>query len=260
MLASINSNDPKAMADMLRRALSKWNSMTAEERMLAADPAKQKAEVRRLEDRYPLDGLVLRVFSRDLPRENKPSDWRAEAWNQDYAWFTKDEVRSFLPASIVLGQKATLPEALALRLAMFNFVDNVRGQTSHYDAKDIQSARLDVEVVGVAGAIATLKLTGDFKSAREGTWSIAGFQDMNSPSPQRRGISVKLFGSAKFDILKQTLGSFDVVATGTRIGATQYNGRADDPGPAPIGFLLTKAGASPAERVAPAFYWAYGSR
>lgn len=260
MLASINTNDPAAMAGMLRLALNKWNSMPPTERMLTFDPASKKGEIRRPENSYPEDGLVIRVFSRDLPRDKKVEDWRAGAWNQDYAWFTKDELRSMLPAKIAPGEKARVPGALSYRLARLNFVDNVRGQTLAYDDQHIKTALLETEVLRRSGGIVTVRIRGATKAERDGEWAIAGFRDMNAPSRQKLGMSLKLYGTAQYDTVKNRFTSFEVVALGTRYGATQYNGRQDDLEPSPIGFFLTQAGTSAVEHVAPSFFWAYGWR
>ena len=53
-------------------------------------------------------------------------------------------------------------------------------------------------------------------------------------------------------------GHFQIVALGTRWGATQYNVRSNDRDTAPIGYAFTLAGDTPAERLAPAFLRAYG--
>jgi hypothetical protein len=258
MLASINSNDPQAMADMLRRALAKWSSLSEQERMLGTDPARQKTEVRRYENRYPTDGLVLRVFSRDLPRAVKPTDWRADAWNQDYVWFKKEEARSLLPLRIAVGERGLAPDALSRRLARLNFVDHVRGQTMAYEDKHVHTARLETEVLSVTDGIATLKVTGETKAEREGVWAVAGFRDMNTPQPQKIGMSLKLYGTAKYNIAQSKFITWEVLALGARFGATQYNGRHGDLEPAPIGFFLVQGGATAAEKVAPSFIWAYG--
>ena len=47
----------------------------------------------------------------------------------------------------------------------------------------------------------------------------------------------------------------DLVAAGPRWGATQFNGRYDDEGPAGMGVLFTLAPSE--DRVAPAYHWAY---
>jgi hypothetical protein len=49
-----------------------------------------------------------------------------------------------------------------------------------------------------------------------------------------------------------------VVAVGTRWGGTQYNCRDNDLPPAPFGAVLSLAGASRAERVAPTHFRGYG--
>lgn len=260
MLASINTNDPKAMAAMLGRALDKWNSMPENERMQTGDPSQQTAKIDRPEKRYPTDGLVLRVFSRDLPREKQPRDWRADAWNQDYAWFRAAEARALLPESLEPGQKLHVPDALIRRLAKLNFVDNVRGQTGAYADENVLSAELESQVVSVVDGIAKLQFQGATRAEREGSWPLDGLKDRQSATPHKIGIELKLFGTAEFDLAKARFVAFDMLALGTRFGATQYNGRHDDMDPAPIGFYLSLAGDTPAEHVAPAFYWSYGWR
>ncbi|HSI74175.1 MAG TPA: hypothetical protein VK934_13445 [Fimbriimonas sp.] len=256
LLGSMNRNDAAAMAELLRRSLDKWNSLSLQERMVS-DAKERAKEVKRYEDQYPAAGLVLRVFSRDLPREQKPADWRADAWNQDYAWFRPAEVSSMMPSSFAVGQKSTIPEALVKRLVQFNLVDNVRGQVWHFPEQDVKQARMTAEVIDRKGDIATLRVTGETRAESEGSWSIAGYRDMNSPSAQKRGVHLKLYGTATYNSTKKRFTSFDVVALGNRHGATQYNGRHDDLGPAPIGFLVTLAGNSAAEKVAPAFFYSY---
>jgi hypothetical protein len=264
MLASVNANDPKRVAEMLRRALDKWSTLSEAERMLADDPRAQSSKIDRPEKRYPIGGLVLRVFSRDLPRgeraDAKPSDWRGGAWNQDYAWFRPDEARALLPAKLSKGETAAVPEALVRRLARLNFVDNVRGQTTSYRDGDVKVAELAAEIVRVEKGVAMVQFRGATRAEREGSWAVEGFKDMKAPEKRTLGMELKLFGTAEFDTAKNAFITFDVVALGLRHGATQYNGRHDDQEPAPIGFHLGLAGDTPVEHVAPAFYWEYGWR
>src|SRR5262249_27834326 len=108
LLASINSNDPKRILAMLQRALAKWRTLKQEERLLPTDPKKQIGDIKRPERFYPEDGLVLRVTTRDLPRDGaKPKGGKADrwvnAWNEDYAWFTRTEARQFLPREPKVG-------------------------------------------------------------------------------------------------------------------------------------------------------------
>lgn len=257
-LASINSNRADDMAAMLRRALEKWNALPREERVQAEELATQKAgELTRAERFYPKDGLVLQVYSRDLPREQANSGWRGQAWNNDFAWFTREEVRQFLPESPMSGEQQEIPQSVIRRLVRLNLADNVRGQTRPFAESDIKSARLTATVEKVEGDLVSLKLAGEARVSAEGIWSIAGYRDINSPTPQKRGIEANLLGKAKYDLKTERFVAFEMVALGSRWGATQYNGRRDDPGPAPIGYAFTLTTGKPSERIAPAHFSSY---
>lgn len=266
LLASINSNNPAAMAGMLRRALDKWQTLPREQRLLAHDPEadSQAAAQARAERFYPENGLVLAVYTRDLPREGgaAPSsdDWRANAWNQDFAWFTLDEARQFVPDNPAVGEAHELPAPLARRLARLHLVDNVRGQTPAYPENAVKRAHLAATVTGVSGDQVSLRLDGNVLLSAEGTWSVNDRYDANSPQAHTRGFDAHLLGQATWDKEQGRFVVFDLVAAGNRWGATQYNVRNDDPDPAPLGVLFTLAGNTPAERVAPALFWEYGWR
>lgn len=265
LLASINSNDPAKMADMLRRALEKWKSLPREERLLADDPqtVAQEAARARAERLYPEGGLVLRVDTRDLPRgasAAQSDDWRASAVNQDFAWFTKDEARQFVPENPAVGQVHQVPDPLIRRLARLHFLDNVRGQTIEYGDEDVKAARLAATVTGVDGSRVSLHLNGEVRLSAEGSWSVNDRYDADNPQPHQRGFESRLLGYATWDGEQQRFVAFEMVAAGTRWGATQYNVRHGDEAPAPLGFALTLAGDTPAERVAPAEFWHYGWR
>lgn len=252
-LASINSNDPRRMADMMRTALVKWRDLAPEKRRMADGIEGQTAQVRRPEDRYPADGLALRVYSRDLPRPSQPPDWRAQAWNQDFAWFTKQQMTAFVPASGAIE----VPSPLVRRLARLNFVDNVRGQTGPFSEPELTAAKLTATLVSKQGDVSTIRYEGETLAERTGVWPINGFRDAANPTPQRLGMRTKLYGIGLFDASQQKFLSFRMVAAGVRWGGTQYNGRQDDLGEGPIGFAITLAGSKPADKVAPAFWWEY---
>jgi hypothetical protein len=243
LLASINSNDPKRIADMLQRALARWETLKREERLLPTDPKKQVAEIKRPERSYPVGGLVLRVTSRDLPRDGPKkggkADWRVNAWNEDYAWFTKSEARQFLPKEPKVGQKQDVPVPVIHRIACVHLVDNVRGQTSPFEENQVKKARLTAEVTAVDGNVVSLRLEGETLTADEGK--------------SKHGLDVRLLGNATFDLKEERFLTFELVAVGTRWGATQLNGRKGDVDTAPIGILFTLAGDSACEHVAPAF-------
>jgi hypothetical protein len=259
-LASWNSNDPRYVAQKLRVALDRWKQLAPGERKRGADAEAAAARLDRPERFFPEGGLVLRVNTRDLPREQPQTGRWAKAWNQDFAWFTRAEARRFVPGSLRPGATADVPQPLIERLARLHLVDNVRGQTSPFPAGSVERARLESRVVAVDGETVTLRFEGETRTATEGKWPIRGYRDMNQPSRQKRGVETRLLGRAKYDTKEGRFVSLELVAVGTRWRGTQYNGRANDLAPAPYGAVLALAGKRPAERVAPEHFWAYGWR
>jgi len=255
LLASANTNDPRAMAAMLRRALERWEGLGREERLLADAPAPRPDGRRRLEDFYPEGGLVLRVATRDLPRDDAPEDWRARAWNLDYAWFRAAEARALLPDALEAGARRDVPAPLLRRLVRLHLVDNVRGQTLPYEDTHVREATLACEVVAVEGALVDVRFSGRSRTRAEGAWPVEG---TGEPVAATRGFEASLAGTARYDAAAGRFVEFTLVARGKRHGGTQYNGRGDDLAPAPMGVVFTLAG--PDERVAPAFAWGYGWR
>lgn len=244
LLGSVNSNDPKRIADLLERSLAKWATLQREERLLPTDPRKQLADVKRPERHYPEGGLVLNVTSRDMPREKAKAGptragWRELAWNQDFAWFTKAEARQFVPAETKVGKKQSLPAPLLHRIACAHLIDNVRGQTSPFEESQIKKARLSTEVTAVDGDLVSLRLEGQTRTEMEGR--------------REHGLDMRLLGKATFDLAKGRFQTFELVAVGSRWGGTRFNGRWWDADAAPIGILFTLAADGPCERVAPAF-------
>jgi hypothetical protein len=259
-LASWNKNDPRFVARRLREALENWDRLKAEGRKFLGEDPLEIAQLNRADRFFPEGGLVLKVYTRDLPRDPPQQERWADAWNQDFAWFTKDEAEKFLAGAGKIGPGRTrkVPRTLVKRLARFHFLDNVRGQTPPFPARAIEDATLTSRVTAVDGDVVSLRLEGRTKAVQKGDWSIRGFEDMNRPSGQERGLEMKLLGSARFDRKQGRFVGFEVVAVGTRWGGTQYNCRDNDLAPAPFGAVLSLAGASRAERVAPEHFRGYG--
>ncbi len=256
LLASINTRDARAMAAMLRRGLARWEELAPEERFGAPPEGRPNW---RWEARYPEDGLALRVITRDIERPNAPDDWRARAWNQDFAWFTRAEAQTLVPLEpTVPGSALAWPPSLVERLVRFHLVDSVRGQVTSFAAQDVEHAELKSTVTAVEGSLVTLELHGATRTAVRGRWDVNGFRDQDAATERTRGFEAELLGRAHFDREHGRFTSFELIAVGTRWGGTQFNGRGDDLEPAPIGVSLTLAGDTPAERVAPAYVWAYG--
>jgi hypothetical protein len=258
LLASLNSNDPRRIAAMLERALARWGKLPRDKRLLPGDPDGQSASVRRAERFYPKDGLVLQVYTRDLPRATPGEGWRGKAWNQDYAWFTKKEAVQLVPPRPRVGQRQDVPAPLIRRIARCHLVDNVRGQTVPFGEKHVEKARLTAEVTAVDGSIVSLRLEGETRASAEGWWPVRGYRDARRATRQRRGFEARLLGKATYAVKKGRFLTFEMVAIGKRWGATQFNVRGGDLGPAPMGVLFTLAGDGPGARIAPALFGAYG--
>lgn len=255
-LASINSNDPRAMASMLRKALQAWDALPPARRFMDPPPAASPEGRCRAQESFPSDGLVLKTFSRDLPRDS--GGRTSPAWNLDFAWFRRDEARSLAPERGESGATHAVPARLVERLARFHLVDNVRGQTDPFPQAAVQRAELTAEVTAVEGEIVSIRFTGNTRTRQRMRTGVNGFRDMNDPKERERGYEARLFGRATFDRKAGRFTSFKLLAVGARWGGTLYNGRGDDLEPAPMGIVFTLATNEPAERIAPAFFWAYG--
>ena len=265
LLASMNHNDPRRVAAMLTKALAAWDAMSREKRLPPEALEKAPSDRKRWETLYPADGLVLRVHTRDAGRDvgregaaGEGGDWRRRAWNLDFAWFHRDEALAMVPSERKPGARVDVPAPIVRRIARLYLVDDVRGQTPAYEDRAIEKASLSAEVARVEDRRVVLRLVGEARVVAKGRWPVGGVRDMNAPTPQERGFDGKFLGRATFDVATGRFVAFELVALGSRWGATQYNGRTDDPGPAPMGVAFTLAGDSPADHVAPASMWEYG--
>lgn len=254
-LASCNTREARVVARMLEKALARWEELDDAERWPDAALLERLAAVRRPEDSLPRDGLVLSVTSRDLPRAKAPRGWHAHAWNRDFAWFDYDQARALLPERIEAGAEHAVPRALVERLVRFHLVDNVRGQTPAHRKEDVREAQLTARIEHVADGRASVTFTGASHVDRRGAWPVDGFADGAKPAEHDLGVRTEIAGTATFDVGAERFVRFELIATGTRWGGTQFNGRAGDLEPAPIGFVLALE-AHP-DRVAPAAFWSY---
>lgn len=253
LLDAMNSNDPNAIAGLLQRSLERYAAMSREERLGTASPAGGgTAAAPKGDSRYPEGGLVLRVTSRDLPRADAPKDWRAHAWNLDYAWFRAAESDSLLPERLEPGAERDAPRPLVERLARFHLIDNVFGQTTPYAREQVEVAELKVRVERLKKGVVELRLEGRTRVRQRGRWQI----DERAASDQERSVECELLGSARWDPTSKRFTAFELVGLGERAGGTRYNRRNDDMGPCPLGFSLRLAEED--DRVAPAFLYDYG--
>lgn len=237
LLVSCNVHGADQLMPVLRQALERW-----ERRRGVAAPSDTGATDRRFGWTPPPGGLVLRVWSRDLPRDpaqdTRPDDWRKRAVNLDHAWFTAEEARALVPADPALGAEADWPDPLMRRLVRYHCIDNVRGEPPMWRPEEVGSATVRCRVVERDGARIRLDVNG--AAALRGTsW---GSEDASrQPRSSERGTDLAIAGTLVFDTAAGRFVRFHLTASGQRWGATQYNSRHDDPGPAPIGFAFEQA-------------------
>lgn len=249
LLADVNTTRPGPMRDMLKRALQAWDALPKSERLLPYDPESRRAEIKRGSQRFPKDGVAMRVHVRDLPRAGQPADWRAKAYNVDYAWFQADELRSVLPVRLKKKATHSWPDDLVQRVVRLHLTDYVRGQTDTHGADSVHAASLQTQVLSVKKKGVRLRFTGEAQVS-SGPWT-------DRPDGKAtRGIDVALLGRATWSPRTQRFIEFELVAVGRRWGQTQFNFRQDDVDPAGIGWVFTLA--PEGERVPPAALGAYG--
>ena len=264
-LASCNTRRAETVLAMMRRALARQDELAAKKAKAQAGGRARDAKgedqanaesgqhvsgerlerVRRWVSRLPKEALVLDVVSRDLAGARAKSRWHKQAYNFDQAWFKKAEARAFVPSELSAGAKVRVPASLVQRIVRCHLVDNVRGQTSAYRAKEVRAAELEARVTAVKGKLVSIAFEGKSEAEAKGRWP--------------RSMRTRLAGRAVFDAKTGRFASFVLIAVGDRSGRTRYNARGGTKGREPIGFLLRLA---PKERkpVAPAAIWQYGWR
>jgi hypothetical protein len=250
LLTAANSRDPRAIESMLRTALARWEALTATGFSSGAHSFDVAGYTPARPDRYPADGLVLRLTARDLPREAdaRPDDWRKRAWNLDYAWFTKAEAQQLAPEPAAVGAERAWPAAVVRRIALFHLRDFVRGEPSAWPEEALREGSVTSTVTRVEGDLVHVRLDGRIHLEQTMRWRRP---NDGSSHTSDCGYDARLAGEAIWDRSKRRFKSFDLAAAGPRWGTNQYNNRGDDLGPAPMGIALTLAGSEPKDRTPP---------
>jgi hypothetical protein len=234
-LASVNTREAVGMEGMLRTALDRWR---AGYRLGGPSPV-QIAATDVEDGGYPEGGLVLEVAA---------DDWRKVAWNLDYAWITRDEARTLVPERRAVGARRAAPRAVIRRLARFHLRDFVRGEPFAWPEAAIRHAELVTEIAAVGGDTIGLVLRGRVHLEYEAGWvRPEDGEERRYPS----GYDCTLYGEATWDDARRAFVAFDLAAAGPRWGASQYNNREDDLGPAPLGIAFALAGDAPSDHTPP---------
>jgi hypothetical protein len=257
LLASINTRQAEPMLGMMREALQRWREEPAD-----ADRPEPLASYEpdpRAPHGYPEDGLVLKAYTRDLPRavDARPDDWRRDAVNYDHAWFTREEADGLLPAEPSVRSRSPVSPAIVRRLARFHLLDNVRGETPMWREEEVRQAEMTVEVTALLPESVELCLEGAVRNVARGTWALRPFAEPLADT--ERGFDCRLRGFLRYDRSQARFVRFDLLAVGLRWGGSEHNIRGDDLEPAPMGVAFELAGSEPADRTPPqgssAGYW-----
>jgi len=229
-----SSTAPDILARM-RRALDRWETLRKRWETLRKEKGYANEPVPTAKASLPPEvagkALVFQVSLRDLPRgpsstsgarfEQVPNGDRAWmdfvkwAWNQN--WIGFDE-----PSAWATDSAEPVPVVPFTRLAREVLVDNVRGQGGPWKPADVKVADLSMRRIAV----------------KDGLWSVEyrGRAEMDAGVPTYR---CTLYGQALWDPRTRAFREFELVATGMRSGAWRFNQRENDPGPAPLGIVVT---------------------
>ena len=216
--------------------------------------ATEKLSLTNAEAMIRSDLVEIVEYLRDLGRPDDEKDWRTRAWNTDQVWFTRTEAASLVPAQREVGAKVDVPARLVERLARFHLLDSVRGQTPPMPRQAVVEASLQSEVTGVNGDDVLLAFAGKTHTEVDGR-PVEG----DAAAKTGHGVATELRGHARWNTKTGRFVAFELVAIGTRWGATQYNERRRDLGPTAIGFAFVLAAPDHA-RVAPSCWWDYDLR
>lgn len=216
------SGEPGDIRQRLNRALSRWETLRAQKSY-----ANKPIPARPWSPPPDVEGeLILRVNLRDLPRgpgdksgarrhevaaTGMWNDFMKWAWNEN--WVAVERASSLVPKGSGLE---TVDPAVVSRIAREVMVDNVRGQAPEWEPREVKAASLMMK--RIAG----------------GRIEYRGSVSLGSGS---RGYEARLYGQGSWD--GTAFSELDLVAIGMRRGGSQFNQRANDPGPAPMGVTLS---------------------
>ena len=253
LLTSINTREADGVLEMMQQALDKWHQRPIFSTQRNVPESYEPAPGYRWE--YPDGGLILKVSVRDLPRESPVTELpnaKGEAnaqHNLDYAWFTKTEASAMVPPEIQAGQSYPAPEIFVQRIARFHLVDTVRGESPRLGAEDVKKAEMTLTVKSATADQVNLRIEGEVRNEAHPSFDVNPFS--GQAVDKGRGVDLRLLGYLHYDRQQKEFDRFDMIAVGQRWGATTYNGRFDDLGPAPIGFAFELAPNSPIDRTPP---------
>ena len=248
LLAFKNHQNPEVMREVLRQGLAAWRNLPAAERRPGAVRVEELAHP---DPRYtrtpPEGGLIVNVYTRILDRDAKDGYCRGscgfpggDAAARDHLWLTKADWQGLIPGEAKKGEEHPLPARLAERILRFHLVDNTRGEPSFWRREEIRDQKLTLTVEEATDQVVRLRLAGKALLATAA-----------SPTRAERGYEVELQGVIHYDVTKDAIDRFTVVAVGDHWGRGEWTG---EPrlGRKPLGIVFELSpGDKPADRVPP---------
>ena len=213
----------------LRIALDRWKKLRREKKY-ENQPVPRVTNITVPDMREK--SLVLRVFLRDLPRGKRDRsgrrftkadlrgiwpDFTKWAWNIN--WIAIGDPKALVPDS---KEETPVTSSLFRRLCRETLVDNVRGQNPAWRPEDVRLAELTMRRI-----------------KEKGDRVIVEYRGRAAMDSKRQKYAPELYGRAVWNLEDEAFESFDLLAIGDREGAGNFNQRSSDPGPAPMGIVLS---------------------
>jgi len=254
LLASSTCYESEKVVALLNDGWRSWTELSTAERLKPKSELVEQTVAGRPEDKYPDDGLVLRVTSRELPEKNL-DDERNRKWHRYYVWFNRDEVQSMLPRQWEKGEQTELPAELSKRIAALALLDKGRvdGFTRSFRDADVEAAKIELTVSSLDDSTISFQIEGHTSTKTRDAQAFVSNMPRHEDIPKHRGVRTEILGSATFDRDKQRFTQFEMVAVGKRFGGAYLGRSPDDWGEHPIGFSLVMGRPTPAEQLAPEF-------
>jgi hypothetical protein len=224
-----NDHDPSNINEALDNALRQYH----------AHPPKQvtitEAELRTpYAVAPPTTATVVRVFTRIMPLPQGCIGLNSGI-GRDYLWIYAEEVRKMQALAAQSTKPFKLPATLALRIARYHLVDNVRGSPDMWGLKELKRLHFVARVADRNKETITLAFSGSFQFEHNGQ--------------NRRGYEGRIEGNFAMSATQPTISRFRALAKGKAWGDGAYNPNAPK-GRYPLVVAMVQA-TDPVARVVP---------
>jgi hypothetical protein len=247
-LSGINSDVQGA----LKGALKKWQALPAEKRKPGAVQIPPKAPPGKGLIQPPPGGLVLRVYTRNLKRDDngEPAlitredvkdrkrypdpnwEWAGAIFTQpmpDVMWLTAQDWQSLVPAKPKKGDRFEVPAPVKMRLFRYHLINGTFGLPEKWWPDQFIRGELTLTVEEVAPVL-RLRLRGSALMATDKNLAKA-----------ERGYDTRLTGILEYDSAKKAFTRIDFVSVGDWWGGDREGNRFTRPGRVPLGVAFELA-------------------